>query len=130
MIERTLQLRKARDILKNRIRELEDTIADELSEDYAIAEAELSLPEARARFENSVGQVQAAEQALGVNDRAKLKRLVNDPFISARMNARALKIRLREKLRFRKFELDRLERSFRHQVNGKFHLQRKYHSFS
>ena len=46
------------------------------------------------------------------------------------MNARALKIRLREKLRFRKFELDRLERSFRHQVNGKFHLQRKYHSFS
>ena len=46
MIERTLQLRKARDILKNRIRELEDTIADELPEDYAIAEAELSLPEA------------------------------------------------------------------------------------
>ena len=130
MIERTLQLRKARDILKNRIRELEDTIADELSEDYAIAEAELSLPEARARFENSVGQVQAAEQALGVNDRAKLKRLVNDPFISARMNARALKIRLREQLRFRKFELDWLDRSFRHQVNGKFHLQRKYHSFS
>lgn len=112
-------MRKARDILKNRIRDLEDTISDECSEDYVIAEAEVSLPEVRIRFEKAATQVKAAELALGVDDRVQLKRLANNPFISARMNARALKIRLRQKLRSRKFELDRLERSFRHQVNGK-----------
>ncbi|KAF8969035.1 hypothetical protein BDZ97DRAFT_1754964 [Flammula alnicola] len=117
VVERTLQLRKARDILKNQIRELEDVISDELSKGYAIVEAELALPEFCIHFQNLVAQVQAAEHALGVGDRSKLKQLVNNPFVSTRMNACALKIRLQEKLRCRKFELDQLERSFHHQVN-------------
>jgi hypothetical protein len=36
------------------------------------------------------------------------------------MNACALKARLRDRLRQRKFELERLERSYRITVNGKF----------
>ncbi|KAF8957681.1 hypothetical protein BDZ97DRAFT_1669429 [Flammula alnicola] len=117
-VQKAMRLRKARDILKGQVHKLEDVISDDLSEDYAIAEAELRLPEVRERFEKAAAQVKAAENGLGVDERAKLKQLANNPFISTRMNTRALKIRLRERLRSRKFELDRLERSFRHQVNN------------
>lgn len=117
-IEQTLQLRKARDSLKRQIREMEDAITDELSEPYVIADTELRFPELRSRLEQIHGRIKALEHALGVDDKARLHQMINNPFISARMNARALKIRLREKLRSQKFELDRLERSFRHQING------------
>lgn len=47
------------------------------------------------------------------------RHLVSSPFIQLRMNALAIKTRLREKIRARKFELDRVERSFRRQqFNG------------
>jgi hypothetical protein len=35
------------------------------------------------------------------------------------MNARSLKHRIRDRLRQRKFELEKLERAYRHTVNGK-----------
>ncbi len=48
----------------------------------------------------------------------ELSRLVNNPYFSLRMNAMALKTRLRDKLRSRKFELDPVERMAR-KFNGK-----------
>ncbi|KAF8955602.1 hypothetical protein BDZ97DRAFT_1907539 [Flammula alnicola] len=116
-VEKAMRLQKARDILKGQVHELENVISDGLSEDYTIAEVELRLPEVRERFEKAAAQVKAVENGLGVDEHAKLKQLANNPFISAQMNARALKIHLRERLRSQKFELDRLERSFQHQVN-------------
>jgi hypothetical protein len=56
--------------------------------------------------------------ALGVSERDDLRRLVNSAFLRVRMNARALKHRIRDRLRHRKFELERLERSYWHTVNG------------
>lgn len=93
-------------------------MADKFSEDYVVADVELQLPELRTRLEKINDQIQPGERALGVDQRAKLRQLVNNPCISARMNARALKIGLCKKLRCRKFELDRLERSFMHQAIG------------
>lgn len=118
-VEDAIRLRKTRDVLMTRIDHLENIIIDPDSTVDLIIDAETRLVRARSDLARTISSVRAKEQVLGVNERAQLQRLVNNPFIAARMNARALKIRLREKLRARKFELERLERSFRKQVNGK-----------
>ncbi|KAG6822112.1 hypothetical protein H0H92_015217, partial [Tricholoma furcatifolium] len=56
-------------------------------------------------------------ELLGVSDRTRLQKLINNPFYAARVNAIALKMRLQDRLRSRKFEMERVERSFRKQVN-------------
>jgi hypothetical protein len=43
-----------------------------------------------------------------------------DKYLQATLNARALKIRIRERVRHRKFEIERLERSYRNTINGNF----------
>ncbi|RDB26796.1 hypothetical protein Hypma_005259 [Hypsizygus marmoreus] len=117
-VEEAIRLRKARDIHKKRVEELEAVIVDPTTDAETFVDAELRLDDARAALEHANANVHAKERALGVDSHAELLRLVNSPFITARMNARAVKTRLREKLRACKFELDRLERSFHKQVNG------------
>lgn len=56
--------------------------------------------------------------ALGVSDTNYLGRLRDNVFLRSRMNALAIKQRLRDRLRQRKFELEKLERSYRRTVNG------------
>ncbi|KAF8054925.1 hypothetical protein FPV67DRAFT_1598916, partial [Lyophyllum atratum] len=116
-VEQVLRLRKARDILQDRIREFEQIILDADSAPDTFADAEIRLRRAREELTHTNSKIRAKEAALGVRARQQLQTLVNSPFIAVRMNARALKVRLRDRLRFRKFELDRLERSFRKQVN-------------
>jgi len=117
-VEEAIQLRKARDIMRRRVVELEDTIMDGLSDLADVSSAEAKLPGLRAELERKELAVKNKERALGVGEMTELRRLVSSPYIAARMNARALKIRLREKLRARKFELDQVERAFRKQVNS------------
>ena len=62
--------------------------------------------------------VSQLESALGVNGRQELRGLEENPFLRVRMNALALKQRLRDRLRHRKFEMSRMEHSYRHSVNG------------
>ncbi|KAJ7220486.1 hypothetical protein GGX14DRAFT_532534 [Mycena pura] len=57
------------------------------------------------------------EAALGVVEHQELKKLGKSNYIRLRMNARAMLRRMRDRLRSRKFELDRVERSFRRLVN-------------
>ncbi|KAJ7083571.1 hypothetical protein C8R44DRAFT_894457 [Mycena epipterygia] len=57
------------------------------------------------------------EAALGVTENQALKTLATSQYICLRMNAHALKRRLRDRLHTRKFELGKLERSFRRLVN-------------
>lgn len=56
--------------------------------------------------------------ALGVPDSNHLNSLKNNAFLRTRMNALAVKVRLRDKLRQRKFELERLERAYRRTATG------------
>ncbi|KAJ7289894.1 hypothetical protein C8J57DRAFT_1214211 [Mycena rebaudengoi] len=72
--------------------------------------AEIALVVAQANLKKK-------RDALGITDLRRLKNLENDKFIGLRMNARALKQRLRDRLRSRKFELDRVERSCRRLLN-------------
>jgi hypothetical protein len=118
VVEEAIRLRKARDVLKSRVQDLEDVLINpEIDEDVYL-DAETRLPRARADLNRAIVAVRDKERALGVDEQVQLHRLANNPYIAARMNARALKMRLRDKLQSRKFELDPLERSFRKQVNG------------
>ncbi|KAJ3764544.1 hypothetical protein FB446DRAFT_601786, partial [Lentinula raphanica] len=106
------------------IKDLEDIIASLSSEPYEIAEAELELPSLKEKFKKAQSTLSAKENNLGVDGERQYRHLASSPFITDRMNARALKIRLRQRLQARKFERDRLERSFRRQMNAS---QRKLH---
>ncbi|KAJ3764988.1 hypothetical protein FB446DRAFT_655870 [Lentinula raphanica] len=109
--------------LVDRISKLEDIISDVDAEDYDIADAEAQLPVLQKRLSDSRLALLHEEQKLGVEDKASYQHLARSPFINLRMNARAIKMRLRSRLTARKFERDRLERSFRRQQ----HNDRKVH---
>lgn len=79
---------------------------------------DIALDQTRAELERALKRRRALVSALGSEDRALLKQLSAGSYLRIRMNARALKMRLREKLRARKFELDRVERSFRRLNSG------------
>lgn len=72
----------------------------------------------RAKLQKTELLVRRKELALGVSGRKALAQLAKSPYITARMNARALKYRAREKLRNRKFELDRVERNYHRKKTG------------
>ena len=113
-----MRLHKVHDILKQHVEDIENSII-ELSTDLAtMMDAERRLEEARTTLRQAEAKVKSKENALGVDKRAELRKLTRSAFIAARMNALALKIRLRERLCAQKYELDPLEWSFRHQKNG------------
>ncbi|KAG6912745.1 hypothetical protein DXG01_012471, partial [Tephrocybe rancida] len=116
-VKELIQLRETRDGLKKRQREYDTLIEDENipADEYTEAKTELEL--VRLRLRELTAKIRDKQCTLGVADRVRLEKLLNDPFLAARMNALALKQCLRDRLRSRKFELDRLERSFRKQVN-------------
>ncbi|KAJ3816097.1 hypothetical protein F5880DRAFT_1440694, partial [Lentinula raphanica] len=114
-VEEAIRLRKIRDSLRDRISTLEDIVTDMNSEVYEVAEAEEKLPDLREKLLSVQARLLRQEQTLGVVGRAQYHHLATSPFIALRMNAHALKLRLRKRLTSRKFERDRIERSFRRQ---------------
>ncbi|KAL0568779.1 hypothetical protein V5O48_013194, partial [Marasmius crinis-equi] len=123
-VEEVLRLRSSVDILTTRVRELEDVTVDLGEPQYKVASAQVELPGAKSKLREAQRSLKSKESALGVEGKRRIEHLAQSPFIQHRMNALALKTRLREKLRARKFERDRLERSFRKQLNEqKIHSQ-------
>ncbi|KIJ30222.1 hypothetical protein M422DRAFT_187417, partial [Sphaerobolus stellatus SS14] len=126
-IDRVLELRHERDDFQQRLstlqRELEATDAKATETRAALAEDVLA---ARDGLNALTRRMQAAERSLGVTGRNKLESLKRNEFIRLRMNARALKTRIRARIRSQKFERSRLERVYRHQVSrDKDHSQTK-----
>lgn len=121
-IQEAKRLRVSRDTIRSRIRELQNLIADPTSADYEVAIAESDLKKDEERLARITVLVKSKERALGIDGRRALDRLMNDPYINDRMNARALKIHIRQKLTSRKFEWDRIERRLWGQINGKLCL--------
>lgn len=73
-------------------------------------------------------ELHAQQKKLGVEGRKQYYQLASNPFIRDRMNARALRDRIFQRLVARKFERDRLERSFRRQKNSEnLHFQCLYY---
>lgn len=117
-----MDLRSARTTLQERVTRLENIVIDVESDRYEKAEAQSALPNAREELKTATDLVRRAERALDVRDKQRLEVLISNPYISARMNALAAKLKLRERLRARKFEYARIERPFRNQSNGMLYV--------
>ncbi|KAJ3792094.1 hypothetical protein GGU11DRAFT_865191 [Lentinula aff. detonsa] len=115
VIEDALRLRKSRDAAQAHVDDLQKRVIDVSNDSWDAATAELELEMAIQVLRKAQGRVTKKESALGVDAKHQLRALVKSPFLSKKMNARALKVRIRERLRSRKFELDCLERSYRKQ---------------
>lgn len=63
---------------------------------------------------------------LGLDSRLSLLRLHKDKYLRLRMNARSLHARIVQRLRERRFELERLHQSFRNVLNGEFDPSSNY----
>lgn len=64
-----------------------------------IAELSLQLEEAHHGAAQTSNTITCKKAVLGISDCMKLKRLLNDEFLHIRMNAQALKHRIRDRLR-------------------------------
>ncbi|KAJ7821848.1 hypothetical protein B0H13DRAFT_2241700 [Mycena leptocephala] len=108
-IEEVLRLRKVWVVLRARVRGCEEAILDPTADlaDIEIATQDLQIATAKLRKHEAT--LRAKEAALGVADKQMLRHLLKSEYIRCRMNARALKYRIREKLRGRKFELERVD---------------------
>ncbi|KAJ7687025.1 hypothetical protein B0H17DRAFT_1203874 [Mycena rosella] len=117
-VNAVMLLRTALKVRKTQVIQIRRKFLDAVEEedpDAAVYEVELAAAEeAQATAER---HLRNKEDALGVSQRQALHTLATSQYLRLRMNARALKRRLRDRLRSRKFELDRVERSFRRLVN-------------
>ncbi|THU96703.1 hypothetical protein K435DRAFT_819396 [Dendrothele bispora CBS 962.96] len=95
VVEECMRLCRSQKALEKRVKLLQDIIANPNAVDYEVATAEVDLPR---------------ENALGTTEKKQIHHLANSPYVNKAMNARALKTRLCERVRSRKFELDRVER--------------------
>jgi hypothetical protein len=120
MIATILALESTLGLQKKTITKLEATLA--LGDLDDITELSEQLQDAREHYQNLETGLRRKRAQLGVTEQEDLTRLRNDAFLRLRMNALALKQRVRDRLRHRKFEIERLERSYRHSVNGKSEL--------
>lgn len=115
-VEAVLALDQALLLHRKRVSELELALSD--ASDVTDVSGQLDdVREHVRKLERSLSQ---KKRSLGVSEQANLTRLKNNEFLRLRMNALALKQRLRDRLRQRKFEIEKLERNYRHTANGMF----------
>ncbi|CAK5277257.1 unnamed protein product [Mycena citricolor] len=111
-IQDVLRKTAAMDMLKNQMSQWNDAIykedADPVYVDFAVQE----YAKADAKLLKLAESVRKQKAIMGVEDKANLSKLVKSKYIQARTNAAAAKTKLRNRLRQRKFELDRVERHF------------------
>lgn len=115
VVEAILALQKSHASYDESIRQLEGQLLDGSGDPQQL---DMRLGELRTQRAKIIAAIQRKRSALGVNERVQLSQLSRSKFLQLRMNARALKQRLRNRLRQRKFELDRLERSYRQTVSS------------
>jgi hypothetical protein len=111
-VETILALQKSLDIYKKEVADLETTLCGS-TQSVDIGEVTLQLHDTRAKISQLSIGIHRHKAALGVSGQAVLSKMKNNEFFRVKMNAHALKTRLRDRLRQRKFELEKLERSYR-----------------
>jgi hypothetical protein len=109
-------LEKTLDAHDTSVRELEAQLHGVRAID--IVDLNLRLIEACSRRAKVANTLQRRRAALGAEAKADLAKMKKDLYLTVRLNARAVKTRIRDRLRQRKFELERLERSYRTSING------------
>lgn len=77
-----------------------------------------NLRESRQRLATINASITNKTKALGVSDKIDLKRIAGNKFLELQVNARALKFRLRQRIRERRFEKERIDQLYRNVMNG------------
>jgi hypothetical protein len=111
-------LEKTLDAHDTSVRELEVQLHGGRVND--MVELNLQLVDAHSRRTKVADTLRRRRAALGIGDKAELEKMKKDVYLTVRLNARAVKTRIRDRLRQRKFELERLERSYRASINSAF----------
>lgn len=112
-----LALYKQKDVLQKRVAAAEEEILDtDTLDDDGLIEDKLGSD--RKKLAELKEKISNAEGSLGAAGRKTLQGYLKSPYMKKRMNALAIKIRIRHKLCQRKFEFDRFERAARRQRNG------------
>ncbi|EIW84546.1 hypothetical protein CONPUDRAFT_51057, partial [Coniophora puteana RWD-64-598 SS2] len=112
---RILELEKSYEKARDDLSSLEDRLASQPGE--RLIDSAYDLEQAQTRFKRLEQALQKQKQAMGFQSRQKLSELRRNQYIYARLKALALKTRIRDKLRHRKFELSKLERAYRQTMN-------------
>ncbi|KAG2362047.1 hypothetical protein BDR07DRAFT_1485163 [Suillus spraguei] len=73
-----------------------------------IGEVNLQLVDACSRYKKTADTLRHRRVALGTEDKVNLEKMKKDTYLTVRLNALAIKTRIRDRLRQRKFELERL----------------------
>ncbi|KAG6849074.1 hypothetical protein H0H93_011490 [Arthromyces matolae] len=116
-VDEVLRLEDVLDDLKVRVSECDSVLEDPSTAADEFADVRQESASTRNRIKTLKENIRQKRRRLGINDLERLNELRNNPYIAKRVNALALKNRLKERLRARKFELDRLERAYRYQAN-------------
>jgi ABC-type cobalamin transport system ATPase subunit len=104
--------------------ELHQRFLDAVQQDHpdaAVCQAEYLA--GQQAFERAEGTLRRKEEVLDIDEHKELEQLATSEYMRLRMNARALKLRLQERLRARRFEMDVVERAYRRLLNGEgYHI--------
>ena len=121
-----LALTKTLDLYKEEVAEYQGLLETETDTDTGQAsEILVLLEEAQDYVRKTQRLILTKRSKLHVDGRLNLEKLLGDLFLRGRMNALAVKQRIRDRLRQRKFELENLERAYRKTSN---HLKLEKHA--
>ena len=115
-VQAVLELSESIGLQKATIAKLETTLTQIAL--FDVVDISGQLQDAREHLARLERGFERKKSALGVGEQTNLRNLQRDAFLRLRMNALALKQRLRDRLRQRKFEIKKLERSYRRSANG------------
>ena len=114
LIEEIIQLKEDTDSCNKEIYKFEGMIQSGRYQDgWDVSEVRVILSELKEKCNKLERAYKSKREILGTDGRLRLDRLLGNKFLKVRINALALKKRLRTRLQQRKFELDGLERAYR-----------------
>lgn len=96
--------------------------AELLDDDMATQEIQEKLSETRRVRAETENRIKRLRSTLGIDGRLSLLHLTQDKFIQLRVNASSLRARIVQRSRERKFELERLQQSYRNAMNGMYSI--------
>jgi hypothetical protein len=124
-IEEILALIETKESLQKEIQELDKILAGDNGDVLELADQRATAVEHMERLK---ALIMKKHQYLGVDGQQSLAKLKASKFLQKRVNALALKTRIRKRLRDRKFELDRLERAYRQTTSNEAKLSSHIHN--
>jgi Fe-S cluster assembly scaffold protein SufB len=117
-VTEAIRLRTARDLQETKVNKLESELLNQSLDYNEIVTLRQQITDEAAKLDELKKDARSAAARLGVTEQQELSQYLTDPYVTKRVQALNVKSRIREKVRFRKFEMERSERAFRKQHNG------------